>query len=144
MREACPDDEEVRREIESLLRRRDAPDVVLPPIPLADDPAPGGRLGPYQILDLIGAGGMGRVYRARDTRLNRLVAIKILRAEVAGQPGFPRRFEREARAVSNLNHPHICTLHDIGSRTAQTFWSWNTWKAQPWQTFCPRVRCRWM
>jgi Tol biopolymer transport system component len=76
--------------------------------------APGSLLGPYQILDAIGSGGMGHVYRARDTRLNRIVAIKVLRAAVAGEPALHRRFEREARVISNLNHPHICTLHDIG------------------------------
>jgi Tol biopolymer transport system component len=70
--------------------------------------APGTRLGPYELLALIGAGGMGEVYRARDTRLDRTVAIKIL------QDRFSERFEREARAVALLNHPHICTLHDVG------------------------------
>src|SRR5437016_14666018 len=68
----------------------------------------GARLGPYEILTQIGAGGMGEVYRASDTRLERIVAIKVSSAE------FGERFEREARAVAALNHPHICTLHDIG------------------------------
>ncbi len=70
--------------------------------------SPGKRLGPYEILAAIGAGGMGVVYRARDTRLNRDVAIKVCAAQ------FSERFEREARAVAALNHPHICTLHDVG------------------------------
>src|SRR5439155_6251108 len=67
----------------------------------------GARLGPYEILTQVGAGGMGEVYRARDTRLERIVAIKVSSAQ------FGERFEREARAVAALNHPHICTLHDI-------------------------------
>src|SRR5437016_1020969 len=70
--------------------------------------SPGARLGPYEILDAIGAGGMGEVYRARDTRLNRTVAIKIASAQ------FSERFEAEARAVAALNHPNICTLFDVG------------------------------
>ena len=74
----------------------------------------GTRLGPYVIVDGIGAGAMGEVYRARDTRLNRPVAIKVLSARVAGDPGFRDRFEREARAIAALNHPHICTLYDVG------------------------------
>ena len=72
------------------------------------------RLGPYEILASIGAGGMGEVYRARDTRLDRTVAIKILPEHISGKPQARERFEREARAVSSLNHPHICTLHDVG------------------------------
>ncbi len=70
--------------------------------------APGTRVGPYEILALIGAGGMGEVYKARDTRLNRLVAIKV------AQERFPERFEREALAVAALNHPNICQLYDVG------------------------------
>jgi serine/threonine protein kinase len=68
----------------------------------------GTKRGPYEILEPIGAGGMGEVYKARDTRLNRIVAIKICNQQ------FTERFEREARAVAALNHPHICTLHDVG------------------------------
>lgn len=75
---------------------------------------PGTRLGPYEILALLGSGGMGEVYRANDTRLDRMLAIKVLPAHVANDPERRRRFEREARAVAKLNHPHICDLHDIG------------------------------
>jgi len=75
---------------------------------------PGTRLGPYEILGPAGAGGMGEVYRARDTRLDRLVAIKILPTHIAATEDARARFEREARAVSSLNHPHICTLYDVG------------------------------
>jgi eukaryotic-like serine/threonine-protein kinase len=69
---------------------------------------PGDKLGPYEIVALIGAGGMGEVYKARDTRLDRIVAIK------TSKNNFDERFEREARAVAALNHPHICQLYDVG------------------------------
>src|SRR6516164_1582997 len=75
---------------------------------------PGKRLGPYEIVAPIGAGGMGEVYRARDTRLERDVAVKVLPQQLANNPQLKQRFEREARTISSLNHPHICTLHDIG------------------------------
>jgi serine/threonine protein kinase/dipeptidyl aminopeptidase/acylaminoacyl peptidase len=71
-------------------------------------------LGPYEILAPLGAGGMGEVYRARDTRLDRTVAIKILPSEFSADPVHRQRFEREAKTISRLNHPHICVLHDIG------------------------------
>ena len=74
----------------------------------------GTRFGPYEIQSAIGSGGMGEVYKARDTRLDRVVAIKVLRAHLAGDPDRRARFEREARLISQLNHPHICTLHDVG------------------------------
>jgi hypothetical protein len=76
----------------------------------------GARLGPYEILSAIGAGGMGEVYKARDTRLDRTVAIKILPPVLAADPQFRERFDREARAVSHLNHPNICTLFDVGQQ----------------------------
>ena len=75
---------------------------------------PGATLGPYEILSLIGAGGMGEVYQARDTRLDRKVAVKVLAPELASDAQFRARFEREAKAISSLNHPHICGLYDIG------------------------------
>ena len=78
--------------------------------------ASGTKLGPYEIQSLLGAGGMGEVYRARDTRLDRTVAIKILPQGLAGTPEVRQRFEREARAVSSLNHPHICALYDVGNQ----------------------------
>src|ERR1700726_3656004 len=74
----------------------------------------GKRLGPYEILSGIGAGGMGEVYRAKDTRLNRIVAIKVLPSHLADSPELRERFEREARTIASLNHPHICTLYDVG------------------------------
>jgi eukaryotic-like serine/threonine-protein kinase len=75
---------------------------------------PGTRLGPYEVVDLLGAGGMGEVYRARDTRLDRIVAIKVLSSGLASDPQLRERFEREARAISSLAHPNICVLHDVG------------------------------
>ena len=77
--------------------------------------AAGTRLGPYEVVSRIGGGGMGEVFRARDTRLDRTVAIKILPAEFAENAELKVRFEREARAISRINHPHICALHDVGS-----------------------------
>ena len=70
----------------------------------------GTRLGPYEIIAPLGAGGMGEVYRARDTRLGRDVAVKVLPQHLSSSPDLRARFEREARTVSSLNHPHICTL----------------------------------
>src|SRR3954470_7982078 len=74
----------------------------------------GSRLGPYQVVAAIGAGGMGEVYRARDTRLDRTVAIKVLPSHLSGTPEMRERFEREARTVSQLSHPNICALYDVG------------------------------
>jgi len=79
--------------------------------------APSTRLGPYEVVSAVGAGGMGEVYSARDTRLDRTVAIKLLPPHLAGDEQLRARFEREAKTVSSLNHPHICTLHDVGHET---------------------------
>ncbi len=78
--------------------------------------SPGSRLGVYEVLTFVGTGGMGQVYKARDTRLDRTVAIKVLPPDAAESPDRRSRFEREAKAISQLNHPHICTLHDVGSQ----------------------------
>src|SRR5450631_1901780 len=77
---------------------------------------PGRRLGPYEILSAIGAGGMGEVYKARDTRLDRIVAIKVLPTHLADRSELRERFEREAKTIGSLNHPHICVLYDIGQQ----------------------------
>ena len=82
---------------------------------------PGKRLGPFEILSSIGAGGMGEVYRAKDTRLDRIVAIKVLPPHLADSPELRERFEREARTIASLNHPHICTLYDIGHQDGTDF-----------------------
>src|SRR3954468_3004557 len=81
----------------------------------------GTKLGPYEVLDAIGAGGMGEVYRAKDTRLDRIVAIKVLPQHVSREPELKARFEREARALSAFQHPHICTLYDIGDQDGIVF-----------------------
>src|SRR6266851_7717947 len=83
--------------------------------------SPGTRLGPYEILSALGAGGMGEVYRARDIRLDRTVAIKVLRDALSVDPQFRERFDREARTISQLDHPHICVLYDIGQQEATTY-----------------------
>jgi serine/threonine protein kinase/Tol biopolymer transport system component len=97
LREACGEDDTLRCEVRSLLNQTESG--------LLSHPL---QLGPYQIVGLVGAGGMGTVYQARDTRLDRIVAIKI------SDERFSNRFEREAHAVAALNHPHICTLYDVG------------------------------
>ena len=81
----------------------------------------GTRLGPYEVLSLIGAGGMGEVYLARDTRLDRRVAVKVLSPELASDAEFRARFSGEAKAISALNHPHICGLYDIGHQDGIEF-----------------------
>ena len=80
------------------------------PMPLVS----GAHLGPFEVLEPLGAGGMGEVYRARDSRLGRIVAVKVLRPDVAADPDRIERFEREARAASALNHPNIVTIYDVG------------------------------
>jgi serine/threonine protein kinase len=120
--DACAGDEALRCEVESLLCQ-DAASVVLdrslwataaPLFHVGCDLGPGTTLGPYRIEGPLGAGGMGEVFRATDTRLSRLVAIKILPTGVALDPQMRARFAREARAVAALTHPHICTLYDVG------------------------------
>jgi len=76
--------------------------------------AAGTKLGPYEIVSPLGAGGMGEVYRARDTRLDRTVAVKVLSSRLSSSLEVRQRFEREAKTISQLSHPHICALHDVG------------------------------
>jgi len=83
--------------------------------------APGTRLGPYEIESLLGTGGMGEVYRSRDTRLGRTVAVKVLPEHLISDQESRRRFEREARVVSQLSHPHICTLFDVGEQDGRSY-----------------------
>src|SRR5512134_2214742 len=84
-------------------------------------PQVGSRLGPYELTAPIGAGGMGEVWRGRDTRLARDVAVKVLPAGFTKDEQFRARFEREARTISSLNHPHICTLFDVGEQDGAHF-----------------------
>src|SRR6202020_177890 len=81
----------------------------------------GTKLGPYEVVSPLGAGGMGEVYRAKDTRLDRTVAVKILPSHLSDHPEAKQRFDREARAISSLNHPNICTLHDVGHQDGVDF-----------------------
>jgi serine/threonine protein kinase len=82
---------------------------------------PGTRLGPYEVLALLGAGGMGEVYKARDTRLDRTVALKVLPSHITTDPMLRQRLEREARTISSLDHPHICALYDVGHQNGIDF-----------------------
>ena len=81
----------------------------------------GSRLGPYEIVSPVGSGGMGEVYKARDTRLDRVVALKVIQTQIAATPEFRERFDREAKAISALDHPHICTLYDVGHESGAEF-----------------------
>src|SRR5512141_1917298 len=78
--------------------------------------SPGSRLGPYEVLSPLGAGGMGEVYKAKDTRLDRTVAVKVLPSHLSSSEEVRQRFEREARTISSLSHPHICALYDVGNQ----------------------------
>jgi eukaryotic-like serine/threonine-protein kinase len=125
---SCSGDPLLREEVEKLLAaERELPEsflenpaIALPTQFVSSDGngvlAPGTKLGPYALEALLGAGGMGEVYRARDTRLDRTVAIKVIAQSLSSDPMRRQRFEREARAIALVQHPHICTLHDIGSQ----------------------------
>jgi len=127
--EICGDDVALRRELETLLAQNDQPGLMDRPIwNVASEliePAPGlaagTALGPYQIDRLVGEGGMGQVFRAVDTRLNRTVAVKILPPTDGIDPMLRERFGREAQASASLAHPHICTLYDVGSHDGVDF-----------------------
>ncbi len=83
--------------------------------------AAGSRLGPYEVLSPLGSGGMGEVYKTKDTRLERTVAIKVLPSHLSPSPEVRQRFEREAKTISQLSHPHICALYDVGREGATDF-----------------------
>src|SRR5215510_8668925 len=126
----CQGDEELRREVESLLAYDkqaqqfiDRPALQLAAEKLSNEPPSliGRKLGPYQIQVALGAGGMGEVYKAKDTRLNRTVAIKVLPRFLSGRADLRQRFAREARAIASLSHPNICPLYDIGKEDGIDF-----------------------
>src|SRR5690242_20595144 len=83
--------------------------------------ASGTKLGPYEIIEPLGAGGMGEVYRARDTRLDRTVAVKILPSHLSSNSEAKQRFDREARTISSLSHPNVCQLYDVGSQDGTSY-----------------------
>jgi serine/threonine protein kinase/Tol biopolymer transport system component len=118
---ACQADPSLRAEVAAMIAaHEDAGAIADLPIgiPSPAELPPGTQLGVYRIDALIGAGGMGEVYRARDTRLDRIVAIKVLPSHLRHSGDLQARFEREARMISQLTHPHICTLHDVGRASA--------------------------
>jgi len=122
---ACAGDDALRRQVEELLASHEQAKSFLETPADLDEMVPlnleGRQLGPYRLESRIGAGGMGEVYKGRDTRLNRTVAIKVRPVRVVNDPGARERFEREARVVATLNHPHICTLHDAGTQDGIDF-----------------------
>src|SRR5215213_3609888 len=130
VKEASGDDDALRREVESLLANDSASLLIDRPMleaaaaVLVDEETAlsiGQQFGPYRIDRFLGAGGMGQVYRATDTRLNRPVAIKVLPPTLATDAQFRARFDREAKAIAGLSHPHICTLHDVGRQEGVDF-----------------------
>ncbi len=104
--------------------------------------SPGIRLGPYEVVSPLGAGGMGEVWKARDTRLGREVAIKVLPAEVASDPSRLKRFEKEARSASALNHPNIVTIYDIGSADSVSYIAMEKVDGKTLRECCSPVLCR--
>jgi len=103
-------------------------------------PETGQSFSHYTIVEKLGAEGMGEVFKARDTRLDRTVALKVLKSPAAPSAEMRLRFEREAKAIAALNHPHICTLHDIGRKATRISSSWNTAKAKRWLSASPKAR----
>jgi eukaryotic-like serine/threonine-protein kinase len=120
---ACSDDASLRKEVEALIAFHDRAGNFLQSPRVLDEPGTlaGRMFGPYEIRTPLGSGGMGQVYLAEDSRLGRKVAIKLLKPELLRDSRSRERFLREARSVSQLNHPHICTLHDIGEHEGIDF-----------------------
>jgi serine/threonine protein kinase len=119
--QACPDDPHLRAEVQALLDEQADSFLESAPVSAIKALSAGARLGNFEVVELLGRGGMGEVWRARDTRLKRDVAIKVLPPGLARDPDRISRFEREARAASALNHPNIVSIHDIGCDKG-TYW----------------------
>jgi serine/threonine-protein kinase len=153
LRDACRDDDTLRTEVESLLlaheragrfAERPALETLAPETGDPGQPdsgyatlRPGTQLGPYEVDARIGAGGMGEVYRARDTRLDRLVAIKIPSAALQADPAFRQRFEREARTLARVGHPNICAVFDVGRQDGVEYFVMEYFEGE---TLAARVR----
>src|ERR1022692_3924375 len=118
---ACPDDAQLRGEVESLLAQKADSFLESAPVSAIKALSAGAKLGNFEIVELLGRGGMGEVWRARDTRLKRDVAIKVLPAGLTRYPDRIARFEREARAAATLTHPNICVIHEVGAHEGQPF-----------------------
>src|SRR5215472_7578829 len=104
--------------------------------------AAGSKLGPYEIVSAIGAGGMGEVYKARDTRLERNVAVKVLPTHLSASPEVRQRFEREAKTISQLSHPHICALYDVGNQDGVEYLVMSTSRERRWRNGFSTARFR--
>jgi non-specific serine/threonine protein kinase/serine/threonine-protein kinase len=141
--DACRDDAALRQEVESLVQSYLRSGTFLENPASADGGAPRGdldgrRIGPYEVGPRIGAGGMGDVYRARDTRLNRSVAIKVRADRFAARPDLREQFTREAKAISALNHPRICLVHDVGQHESIDFLVMEYVEGEPIDVYCDR------
>ena len=151
--DACAGDDELRREVESLLTAHNRAEkfIEAPAMEMAAKAAAavgvglttvGRKIGPYRVLSLLGAGGMGEVYLAEDTRLGRRVALKLLPSEFTHDAERIRRFEREARAASALNHPNIVTIYEIGQSDGAYFIATELVEGQTLRDFMPRARAQ--
>ncbi len=149
--EVCAGDQTMRREIESLLEHEVLARGFLEshqsgapprPHPIRDPELHGEHIGPYTVLDQLGAGGMGEVYKGRDERLDRYVAIKFIARRMAGDAASLERFGREARAASALNHPNICTVYDVGEWERRPFLVMECWRASRSKSASQTAPCR--
>jgi eukaryotic-like serine/threonine-protein kinase len=147
---ACSGQPALRRTLEALLEendrlsgfRSDSLNTGDTGRPASRQPLPEGtRLGRYLIVEPLGSGGMGDVFRAMDTNLHRDVAVKVLRSELAGDAKGVARFRREARALAAINHPNICTIYEIGEQDGRVSSPWSSWRATTWASAWLTSRC---
>jgi hypothetical protein len=128
--QACPEDPQLRGEVQSLLDQEAKSFLESSPLSAIKALSAGAKLGNFEIVELLGRGGMGEVWRARDARLSRDVAIKVLPVGLARDPDRIARFEREARAAATLSHPNICVIHEVGEHEGQPFIAWSSCKGR--------------